>query len=1431
MGRRDSVYQPFITKGGLDFTCKRYTGPLLPFEKHLIQLAGCSEEEYRYFVFKAAHKALIKPAEYDNIPEIYCTGTEWAIGLAIASLVLGVASSVAAFLLMPKPKAAPAAETVTQTQLDSLNGGNRFVPTYGFDTRVELANYGDPIPIVFGKYTDNSGGVLVSPRLVWSRMFSYGTQQGVKLMFVVGEQGVDAGQTPQGLDNPDLSGIFVGNGALDVIYQNLFAFYWKRNTTISGFKRIQAVNLLPGYGTRGSLASGDPETDNDIFSCPTARSLNDYGFSAAHSLTNNQEFGCYSAIPNGTPYRVNWRVISIPALLNQRDDPGEVSTYERIKIAGDDNGTGLERGVDDGGRFPDVRGLGMKGTGRHYSRRMGITAHNDYKVSASVGSEERRAAIDDIITFTISSKRIPENFYIANVKINDINSAIDEECISADDALQIGEVFMIGRTSWQVTNRSLAQWKTGGTEDQKVTLKCIDINAPADNRIGIIAEEMLTKDYLWDDLPPQTGFNAFGAAFFPLMKASFGIVRNTRPCEVTEIGLKSKVFQRLNGLCNFQSIPTPGELINLDNQKVTVQSGTVSSYIRRASLFTIFLRPAGLDANGQAFTWQPLGEQFVVVGNQPVDQYNFIRIQHAEKRQYEFKFIPKNGADVGRHSPNDAIFWQLTSGASVGNSAERSILSDTYTVPGYGNFKVTAVGTKVRKDQIQQNVEFTSKPVLGSARTQRTYPQDVAINTLLPSEDTSGTIVLATTVNGYYTEPGSNYVEGRNGSFTYELFGSANNSPMPEGGIANKIYRHVIGNRWIEINYRYQKAALPAGHFSGQSYYWAILERTIHASSSNWGGYSTFNTTVSISGSNPFRNTSTGTLTAVGEQHQITSTGASPQGRAQALYEEWFGPARNHDYGFLTSATVDYTSGDKSIRIFIDAAVEDIPNHWTGLNKFWAIRGIKVFQDATGTTTNWNIGDKFAKNYTVSGSNPFRQPGSSVGAEFIVNSMAEFQIDPGLFTADRIFEQQSQYADVSFYGSLVEKSNDSSPEHIISYVNELTSNSSKPEYNNMTICGLSLKASRNFSSIDQLRVWLPNGIPVRRFHPDENATIAPSNLFCDLVYFLLTDNIAGVGSALNMTRDNAPLVNTDDLIKTAKFLKQNKIYFNGAITNLSNMRNYIAEIAPYMLCNSVIADGKYSVQPALPTTSGGDISTQPVAIKQLFTAGNILEDTFELQYLSAEERKDFQAVIRYREEVKNQLPQERNIIVRWKDEGAVDSPIESFDLTQFCTTRHHAELVGRYFLSLRKHVTHVVKFKTTPFGISLAPGDYIRVITESNPYSSARNGTIDSDGTIISVSNIIDGQYDILYYKSGSDDVIKGVMTVSGGIVADATLHDSLFTITDTTISQNIYQVEQLSLGEDNTVEVTAMDFPCDNNGISLVALDVTNPDTFAVDI
>ena len=56
-----------------------------------------------------------------------------------------------------------------------------------------------------------------------------------------------------------------------------------------------------------------------------------------------------------------------------------------------------------------------------------------------------------------------------------------------------------------------------------------------------------------------------------------------------------------------------------------------------------------------------------------------------------------------------------------------------------------------------------------------------------------------------------------------------------------------------------------------------------------------------------------------------------------------------------------------------------------------------------------------------------------------------------------------------------------------------------------------------------------------------------------------------------------------------------------------------------------------------------------------------------------------------------------------------------------------------------------------------------------------------------------------------------------------------MFTINDSTVSSNVYTVEQLTLGEDGIVEVSAVEFPTDAGYVSLIAQDVVDSGRFTV--
>ncbi len=491
-------------------------------------------------------------------------------------------------------------------------------------------------------------------------------------------------------------------------------------------------------------------------------------------------------------------------------------------------------------------------------------------------------------------------------------------------------------------------------------------------------------------------------------------------------------------------------------------------------------------------------------------------------------------------------------------------------------------------------------------------------------------------------------VGGKQGAFGYEAFGDPDQDETPVGGTKKfTTTEHVTGGRWVKLEFTAEKIALPDGHFakvaSGQQTAWRTgdygsgLTIRVVDSSTGWDSLSRFtirrgtdSTASPTSGtpdyqsSNPF---SANGLKMSGFELEVTAvqTTGVVLGRSQGYFEEIFGAATS--YGIGTQRTYELSktaSNGKKIKLLLRSEVKSGSGHWSGRSQLWTHPVISVVEDETVTDKTWVIGDTFEDKKTVSASNIFaaqyRSLNKQIGIRFSIEAIKSIIITGESLSGDRGFAFQTQYADISFYGDLVQRSNGNEPEHNLVYVNEMVENDPVPDYEKLTTAGLVLRASNTFSRLDQLRVWLGRGVQVRRLHPDLSAyndsinttSEGPSNLFTDLVFYLLTNYTAGAGSLLNMSANSPNLVNVSDLEATSRFLRANKIFCNGAITEKVNIREFIASNAPKFLCNFVLSNGKFSLLPALPTQVNGEISTDPIQVKQIFTSGNILEDTFEL---------------------------------------------------------------------------------------------------------------------------------------------------------------------------------------------------------------------------
>jgi hypothetical protein len=957
-------------------------------------------------------------------------------------------------------------------------------------------------------------------------------------------------------------------------------------------------------------------------------------------------------------------------------------------------------------------------------------------------------------------------------------------------------------------------------ERQSIGLRCVEIFGEGIGAsIGLVSEEMITRGIYNDDNGTTNagaglGFHA-GAGFYPLLRVAFGVVRNSRECEVTEIGLRSQVWNRANGLCNFQALPSVGAFREAEINGVGINSGAMTLYLKRTSVWTVWLRPSGTDSSGQEFKWQPLGEQFCVTGETPQDQFNFIRITHPQRNRYEFKMVPKSGADVARHSPDNAVFWRL-------DAKSRTPLAGTFATP-YGAFSVLSFGQLVTKSEIIFNPEMASEVSIVAAQRTVTIPSIVDVNTYLP--DTQNERVVAKAVEFVDWLP-SNVTQGRWAATMYELFGRADYT-----GLVRTADRTVnLPNNSGTIALRFQGVVdtiFPLDHpfFPGLRQ-WSLQSITVVASKGGFNIGQVIAVNIPVTPGNP-RAAPYG-LTSVGMTVRVTQTsGATPIGRQSGFGFELLGNAEAFATGTRQEGAITQTTDSNTIRVVVSAVVtrtfsNDFKSNFPGVTATWTDFRYAVDESATGGT--WAAGDKIVATFSTSQSNPFRDDRLVVpppfGVQLVVLALRTL-IDPQFNIAPRFFESNSQVNDVSFYNSLLSKSNESGPEHQIVYVNEMVSNPSAPQYSKLTTAGLALKASRNFNSLNQLRVWLANGISVRKFQLDAANEVGPSNKFTDLVYYLLTDKTAGAGNIVS-----PQLIDTEKLPATSQFLKQNKLFFDGAIDQPTNIRQFISDLAPFFLCSFVISNGRFSIIPAVPTDTAGSISAQPVKIQQLFTSGNIIENSFSVEYLSTEERKNFQAVVRYRTAPRNQFPEENTLVVKWSDLPE-SSTLETFDMTQYCTSRAHAFMTAKYFMSLRRRVTHTIRLRTTPFGLSLAPGDYIRVITQASPYNAANNGVVDSNLNITSVTPLADGVYKVAYWNASFDDVETENMTVASGKAVEPKFVDSIFTLVNDTVSSGTYMVEQLTLSEEGLVDIVAVEFPTTSELNSLIALDLLNDATF----
>lgn len=372
----------------------------------------------------------------------------------------------------------------------------------------------------------------------------------------------------------------------------------------------------------------------------------------------------------------------------------------------------------------------------------------------------------------------------------------------------------------------------------------------------------------------------------------------------------------------------------------------------------------------------------------------------------------------------------------------------------------------------------------------------------------------------------------------------------------------------------------------------------------------------------------------------------------------------------------------------------------------------------------------------------------------------------------------------------------SQPEHEVVYVNNVSPNQQTPNYDGLAIVGMNIRSSQELSRLDQFSVYVNKGI-------------TGSSAFPDVLYDLLTNRRYGTGSTMSSQQIDVASFN-----EAKQWTYNRRYFFDGAIIEKINIRSWGAARAQDFLLDLVVRNGKFALQPIVNLYG-------PENITALFTAGNIIDGSFELSYIDAADRIPPRISVRWREEREASdissnglFPSVREVIVR---EADVDNlaPLEQIDLSDFCTSERHAIDRAKIECRFRRYVTHTIRFKTVPSQAALDIGSVFKLGMESVSYEQPQNGAVAADGTVTAWPPLSDGTYQVLLWDGASSAIEETTLSVVGG-KSDRT--NSVFCLRNAQSNTQTYKTQSLSFDEDGNIEVEAVHLPTNNLGISLIS-------------
>jgi hypothetical protein len=603
---------------------------LLPFEAQLCDVLGISAEEYVYFEQLSQAYSGKRPEGYELVPEI-----DNGIVGAIVAIVVGVAATVAAASLAPKPKApelqqptaaAPTAqqEEAPQLQTANITGASRFTSNSGFDSIQQLASLGETVPLIFTNRQGNIGGVRVKTLLLWSQLLSEQISQELAALMLL-----SAGTIAL---KPEFAGYAIGDQTLKNYTHAKLALYWRENGGRILNTDRYSEGEMPEHEDRGPGWQ-------DIFTCyDDVDQRFEPWFCGTRSPSTQTQFGCFSPMVNATPYRLPYELTLVPQAVPTDEKIKADATVKLTKI------------------------------------------HRDYSTRAAI-----TASTSSTLTYTITGEQEDPEAY-QPWGLDDANAAVEDRRIVADDEINLNGLYMAGTAQVVCTNASTSEVWTIGSE-KSYTFKILE---PGNFSVWPDPAEIIKGTEFYNPVNEDWWLTPNPVYGYVLQRLAIATVANNRACDVTELGLKSTVWKRINNFSNVNSIPDSVTIQHYQSKNGSITLGSINRYVKRISFFKLQVRPLG--SGDDAWLTLEDGHLFAVEGNTPSPKYTYIRVAH-ERGQYEFRMIPVPGAEiVANWLSKDAYF--------LGGGTRLSFERDGYLVTFNGYTKNLAPSVVTNPDWV-----------------------------------------------------------------------------------------------------------------------------------------------------------------------------------------------------------------------------------------------------------------------------------------------------------------------------------------------------------------------------------------------------------------------------------------------------------------------------------------------------------------------------------------------------------------------------------------------------------------------------------------------------------------------------------------------------------------------------------------------------------